>query len=133
MPVSGLEMTSPTVAAAQVLDLGTLTIRSRRDGAAHVLTIAGELDVASAPGVEAELRCIERATALLTSIVVDLRGLTFIDSTGLRLLVEANHRARGATYALVLRRPPDRVFRVCQIAGIDTLLPFQPAPAEADA
>jgi anti-anti-sigma factor len=91
------------MAAAQVLDLGILTIRSRRDGAAHVLTIAGELDVASAPGVEAELRCIEGATTLLTSIVIDLRGLTFIDTTGMRLLIEANHRAGGDVRA---RAPP---------------------------
>ena len=133
MSVSGREMSSPSVTAMQALHLGALTIRSQRDGAAHVLTLAGELDLAGAPDVEEELRCIEETTARLTTIVIDLRDLTFIDSTGLRLLVEANHRANAATYRLVLLRPRDRVFRVCQIAGIDTLLPFQPAPAEADA
>lgn len=121
-------LTSPAMAAAQVLDLASLTIRSRRDGDAHVLMLAGELDIATAPGVEAERGCIDGATTLLTSIVIDLRGLTVIDSTGMRLLIEANHRGRGATYGLVLRRPPERVVRVCQIAGIDTVLPFSPPP-----
>jgi anti-anti-sigma factor len=84
----------------------------------------------AAPDVEAALRRIEGATTRLTSIVVDLRGLTFIDSTDLRLLVEANRRAGATTYRLVLRRPPDRV---CQIASVDALLPFQSAPARVDA
>jgi len=132
MSVAGPEMTSPSVTATQALHLGALTIRSERDGAAHVLTLAGELDLAGARNVEEELRCIEGTTAVLTSIFIDLRGLTFIDSTGLRLLAEANHRADAATYRLVLLQPRDRAFRVCQVAGIDALLPFEPAPAEAD-
>lgn len=134
MPVFSFEMTDPAPTVSHGFDdRGTLTIRSEREGGAHVLALEGELDLASAPEVEAELKRIEGATAGLAAIVIDLRGLSFIDSTGLRLLVEAGSRADTATYRLALLRPPDEVFRVCEIAGIDTLLPFEPAPGEPDA
>lgn len=110
---------------SQVLDLGALTIRSHRSADAHVLALEGELDVASASDVEAALVAIEAAARPVESVIVDLRGLTFIDSTGLRLLIEASDRAETATYRLRLLQPKDSVFRVCVIAGIDTLLPFE--------
>ncbi len=128
--MSSCDITPTDSTAGQVLDL---TIRSRRDDDAHVLALYGELDLASAARVEAELRFVEGAAPAVATIVIDLRGLTFIDSTGLRLLVEASSRADSAARRLRLLRPSDSVFRVCAIAGIDTLLPFEEAPAEADA
>ena len=62
-------------------------------------------------------------------LVVDLRLVRFIDSTGLRLLIGAARRAETAAYRLRIVRPGAPVFRVFEIAGVDALLPF----AEADA
>lgn len=132
MPLSGSEMSSARLTVAQVLDLGNLTICSQREGDAHVLALHGELDLASAGGVEAELRCAEAATSRPAAIVIDLRGLTFIDSTGLRLLIEAGNRADLASYRLRLLRPRAHVFRACEIAGVDRLLPFESGEAETD-
>ena len=132
MPVCTSEMTSTPLTVSEVLDLGALTIRSRRDADAHVLALYGDLDVASASDVEAALVAIETTARPADSVIVDLRGLTFIDSTGLRLLIEASNRAQTATYRLRLLQPKDGVFRVCVIAGIDTLLPFEHAPGVAD-
>jgi len=118
--------------AAQVLDLGGLTMRSRREDDTHMLALFGELDIASARGVEDELTSVEDG-ALLARLVIDLRGVTFIDSSGLRLVIEASRRAETAAHRLALVRPGDRVFRAFQISGIDTLLPFAPAGGEPDA
>ena len=132
MSVRSTDLPSPSLAATQVLDLGGLTMRSQRTGDTHVLMLFGELDMASARAVEAELTSIE-AAARLARLVIDLRGVTFIDSSGLRLVLEATRRAKAAAHRLALLRPPDRVLRAFQISGIDTLLPFEPVSAEADA
>lgn len=132
MPACTSAMTSTPLTVSEVLDLGALTIRSRRRTDVHLLALDGELDLAGATGVEAALAAIEAAARPADSVVVDLRGLTFIDSTGLRLLIEASNRAQTATYRLRLLRPKHSVFRVCVIAGIDTLLPFEHAPGDAD-
>ncbi len=131
MPVSSFETRSTPLTVSQVPDLGRLTIRSQRDDDTHVLALFGELDLSSAPAVDAELRCIEGAAPDVAEIVIDLRGVRFIDSTGLRLLVEASHRAGTATHRLRLLRPRPHVFRVCEIAGVAALLGFESVPTDA--
>lgn len=99
-----------------------LTLRSERDGDTHVLTLSGELDLVTAPEVERELRTVEAGDA--DAIVVDLSGLEFIDSTGIRLLIQTEQRSRWEPGRIALTRPPARVMRILAIAGIDALLPF---------
>ena len=65
----------------------------RDDGVRVALT--GDLDVASAPSVEERLAELERSE-VGDVLVLDLRGLSFIDSTGLSLLINADSRARKA-------------------------------------
>jgi anti-anti-sigma factor len=108
--------------AQRIKDLGTLTLRSERDGDTHVLTLTGELDLVTTPEVENELRIVEAGDA--DAIVIDLSALQFIDSTGLRLLIQTEQRTRWEPGRIALRRPPERVMRIFTIAGIDALLPF---------
>jgi anti-anti-sigma factor len=108
--------------AEVVRDLGMLTVRSERDGDTHVIALAGELDLVSAAAVDRELRRVEATDA--DAILVDLSGLQFVDSTGIRLLIETQQRSRWDPGRLALKRPPARVLRVFAIAGIDELLPF---------
>jgi anti-sigma B factor antagonist len=105
-----------------VRDLGLLRIASARDGDTHVVALAGELDLVSVPEVEKELRRVEASDA--DAIVVDLSGLEFIDSTGIRLLIQTEQRSRWDAGRLAVKRPPQRVFRVLTLAGVDQLLPF---------
>jgi len=102
--------------------LGTLTLRSERDGDTHAITVSGELDLASAPELEAELQAVEASDA--RTIMLDLAELQFIDSTGLRLLLTAHARSQADSERLVLLRPTDGVFRVFEIAGLANRLPF---------
>lgn len=108
--------------AEHVIELGHLSVRSHRDDDVHTIALAGEMDLANAPEVERELIRAEATNA--TKIVIDLSELTFMDSTGIRLLITAHARARTDGDRLVLIRPPARVFRVLCIAGVDGLLPF---------
>jgi anti-anti-sigma factor len=81
----------------QLLELDWLTVASAREGDVHTITLAGELDVAAAGRVQHEIQRVEAPDAL--SIVVDLSGLTFIESTGVRLLIPAQLVCRRAATA----------------------------------
>ncbi len=101
---------------------GEFMLTSARDAAVHVISLAGELDLATAPELERELQRVEASAA--ESIVLDLSGLTFMDSTGLILILRAEARSRSDSNRLLLRRGPDNVQRVFTITGMDGVLPF---------
>jgi anti-anti-sigma factor len=105
-----------------VWNVGQLTVRSERDGVMHTIRAEGELDLATAEDLERELRRVESSDAL--SIVLDLSGLQFIDSTGVRLLIEADIRSRADSNRLTLLRGPKAVQRVFELTGILDRLPF---------
>jgi anti-sigma B factor antagonist len=106
--------------AARTSKLGSLAIRSERTADAHVVELIGELDLDGAPRLEEELTRVEASDA--ASIVVDLGGLEFIDSTGIRLIVMASERCRDGRFALL--RGPKQVHRVFEITDLADRLPF---------
>ncbi len=106
--------------AARTSKLGSLVVRSEREGEAHIIELIGELDLDGAPRLEQELRDAEAGDA--TSIVVDLGQLEFIDSTGLRLLVMAADRSQDGRFSLL--RGPRQVHRVFEITDLVDRLPF---------
>jgi anti-sigma B factor antagonist len=88
-------------------------------GAVHV-TLSGELDISTAPRFEEPLRRVEADEPEV--VVVDLSSLEFMDSTGLRLLVAADQRAREAGRRLALVRGNDMVQRVLRLTRLDERL-----------
>ena len=60
--------------------------------------------------------------------MLDLRELTFMDSTGLRALAQTNARADEAGFALSIIRGPRQIERVLEISGLADLLPLVDAP-----
>ncbi len=56
--------------------------------------------------------------------MLDLSGLTFMDSTGARLVLQANARSRADSCRLTLLRGPRAVQRVFELTGLTELLPF---------
>ena len=106
--------------ATRTSNLGSLTLRSERNSDVHVIELSGELDLDGAPRLEEELRDAERGDA--TSIVVDLGGLEFIDSTGIRLLVLAAERLPDGRLSLL--RGPQQVHRVFELTDLVDRLPF---------
>jgi anti-sigma B factor antagonist len=112
----------PASRAEQMLELGSMSIRSQRDGEVHTIALDGEIDIATAGHVEQELLRAEATDA--PAIVLDLSKLSFIDSTGIRMLVMADARTRADGCRLTLRRPPDPVLRVLHVAGVAERLRF---------
>jgi anti-anti-sigma factor len=94
------------------------------------VVLDGELDIATAP--EAEQRLREAGASPSPVILVDLRELTFIDSTGLRILIAADSRAREDGRRFIMVRGRERVDRVFRIALLDTRLEFVDAPEELE-
>lgn len=89
----------------------------------------GELDLATAPSVEAQLD--ELVAAGFTSFVLDLRGVRFLDSSGLRLVLSwgANGGADGLDLRVI--PGPPQVQRVFEVAGVTDLLRLVPQAASA--
>ena len=99
---------------------------SDRDGRA-VVTVRGELDLATAP--ELETAVMERLDAG-QDVVVDLRELEFMDSSGLRVLVAAHTRAADGSAGFAIVRPAEgsEVARILDIAGIEGQLEIVDEP-----
>lgn len=108
--------------AQQLVELGALAVTSERAGGVHSIGLVGELDLATAGAVEDALVSAEAGDA--NAIVVDLSGLTFIDSTGLRLLVGAANRSRADADRLMLLKGPPAVQRVFRLTALEEHLPF---------
>ncbi len=83
-----------------------------------VIMVAGELDVETAPILEEALMETERPGSTL---VVDLSGLQFVDSSGLDLLVRQHKRSSAGGGRLELRNVSAKVARVIQVARLAEL------------
>jgi anti-sigma B factor antagonist len=93
------------------------------------LALRGELDISSAPMLEEALGRLEAGQPSL--LVIDLRGLEFMDSTGLRTLVSADQRARDAGRRLAIVRGPEAVDRIFNVTRLDERLELVDDPAVA--
>jgi anti-sigma B factor antagonist len=93
------------------------------------LALRGELDIASAPQVEDALAEVEASNPPL--LVIDLRKLEFMDSTGLRTVVSADARARGQGRRLAIVRGPEPVDRIFSVTRLDERLQMIDEPQAA--
>jgi anti-sigma B factor antagonist len=98
-----------------LLDVHT---EAQGDGVRVILT--GELDISTAPRVEEELRRVEEGHPAV--ILLDLRQLEFMDSTGLRVIVSADGRAREDGRVVRLVRGPEAVQRIFRVTRLDERL-----------
>jgi anti-sigma B factor antagonist len=88
--------------------------------------VSGELDLASAEMLEAKLKELESSEPDL--LVLDLRELEFMDSTGLRAVIAADARARERGGRLVVVRAPEEVDRVFRLTRMDQHLELVDEP-----
>jgi anti-sigma B factor antagonist len=116
----------PEGPAGDELERFRCVIEPRRETV--VVRPEGELDLASVAEVRAELDELSRVG--FERIVIDLRELTFMDSSGLHLMLETAHIARGNGFELRLIAGPPAVQRVFEITGVTDSLPFV-RPGEA--
>jgi RND superfamily putative drug exporter len=112
-------------AASEPLDIAV----TQRNGQVHV-RLRGELDGATVDRFESALAVVEAdAPAVL---VVDLRGLRFMDSTGLRALFQARRRASAGDRRLVLVKGSEPIDRVLEIVRADSVVETVDDPADVN-
>ena len=92
-----------------------------RRGESVVVAVHGDLDGATAPRLAARLHDVTVGQGNL-SVVVDVGEMTFIDSQGLHVLVDAWRQARARGGRLRIERASGSTARVLQITGLDRLL-----------
>ena len=87
-----------------------------------ILTLTGELDMASAPMLQSAVEGADLDAREL--VVLDLKGLEFIDSTGLRVLLDFNERCGGDSGRLRVIAGAPAVERLLDIVGLRERLPL---------
>lgn len=111
-PVDRWSVTAPDAPPAGL----RLAIEPQRDARGVVtLVLRGEIDVASA--VELRLALSEALSTDLAGIVVDLAGVDFIDSSGLRTLLVAQDQAASNGHTMILRHVPPQARRLFELSG----------------
>jgi anti-sigma B factor antagonist len=110
------------------MDDDALAVQVRLQPAHSIITVAGEIDIATAP------RLCEPLAALARSgrpVIVDLDQVTFIDAAGLRVLAAAARQAaahRGSLHVISARHQVRQVFA---LTGLDRQIPLARTRAEA--
>ncbi|MDQ2648883.1 MAG: STAS domain-containing protein [Actinomycetota bacterium] len=93
------------------------------EGPDAVLTVEGEVDLGS---IDTLAACLEQTVESGSGrVCVDMTGVTFLDSTGLNVLLRAHQALAEAERELVLRRPAENVRRVLTVAAIDGVLKIE--------
>ena len=93
-----------------------LQLKTNRDGDVIAVSAIGELDIATAGLLDEELVKAHELGPKL--VVLDLRGLTFLDSTGIRTILAADARAQEDGAGLRIVRAPEEVDRIFRLTGI---------------
>lgn len=101
-----------------------LAVGTRRTGDGVVLSVTGEVDLATAEQFQAAFDHVVRQRHDV--LVVDLTGVGFLSSVGLRLLLEAHEKATAMRVV-----PGDTVGRAVEVAGLHQVLTIHPTVEDA--
>jgi anti-sigma B factor antagonist len=109
-----------------------LETKATRIGGAHAIAVIGELDLETAPQLSEQVELAVWST--VGAFVLDLSGVTFLDSSGLHALLRARAYLAREDRALVLVCPNGPARRVLDLASVlDTFVVYPSAEAAADA
>jgi anti-sigma B factor antagonist len=112
--------------AAPTLEAASFDITLTRASGRVTLTLVGELDLATTPRLTKYLTTVAETHRGL--IVIDLRQLTFLDSTGVAALAAADRHARRGGWKLAIVKGPPQVQRVLEFCGLTEVLPLADQP-----
>ena len=88
----------------------------------YLITVSGEVDLATSPQLDTAV--IAAIDSGATSVVIDLTDVSFMDSSGLGVIVRALKRCREAENDLDLVITNERVLKVFGITGLDQVIPI---------
>src|SRR4051794_6896023 len=97
-------------------------MESANDGSKGRVTLIGELDIATVPRVQQAVDALLADGA--SHVTIDLAGVGFVDSSGLRLFLVLGQRAAAEGWTLALTRPTPQVLTVFRVSGVQDELPF---------
>ena len=121
-----LEPDDLTDAESELLRTGFHAGATADEADTVVLRLQGELDMATAPGLGRALNtALDAQPAVLA---LDFSELTFLDSTGLRVLITACRRSLAQSCTFVIRSPSRSVLKTLQLTGVDQLMVIEPGP-----
>jgi anti-anti-sigma factor len=104
------------------LESGRLTVELTTDAQSAAVRLEGELDLETAVEFDRQLARIDGE---ITRLLIDLSGVTFMDSTGLGSIVRAHQSAEASGCAFVVRRGSHQVQRLFALTGVDERLVFE--------
>jgi anti-sigma B factor antagonist len=110
-------------------DVVDLSLSTRPEGGRTVVEVAGEIDVYTAPKLREQLA--DLVDAGRNDIVVDMRGVEFLDSTGLGVLVGGLKRIRQNDGSMRLVCTQERILKIFRITGLTKVFPIHESVATA--
>jgi anti-anti-sigma factor len=110
-------------------DIAGAALFSRRTQGHTIITVRGELDMATTAVLRDQIATLLRDTA--APVIIDLSGVAFCDASGLALLVGAQRRAKLQGHAVVLAGPRPNVSKLLRITGLDRAFTIYPTLAAA--
>lgn len=99
-----------------------LTVEVTSAPGTQTIVLAGEADLVGAPEIEAAFK--DACAGEPGLVVLDLKDLTFIDSSGLRSLITGHQLCRGRGHELKIIPGPANVQRLFELTGMNDALPF---------
>jgi anti-anti-sigma factor len=108
---------------------GNFDVATHRQGSALVVAPRGEIDLATVGLVR---DAVERDHETGEDLVLDLREVGFMDTSGLRYVLEVVERASKDGFDVKLVRGPSAVQRVFEVSGLEARLPFVDEPQAGD-
>jgi anti-sigma B factor antagonist len=116
--------------AADSANLMTLTVTPRdAEGSARVLDLDGEVDVYTAPQLRTAI--MEEVDQGTKHLLINLKRVGYMDSTGLGILIGGVKRLRESGGALLLIGPTPRIARIFEITGLNTIFNVYASEEEA--
>ncbi len=106
-----------------------MKIQVTSEGDLHILELVGELDYHSSPELREKLN--ELASKQASKVLVDLKGVDYMDSSGIATFVEAFQKAKRYQGRLVLAELTDTVRGVFEIAKLESIFEISPTVIEA--
>jgi anti-anti-sigma factor len=106
---------------------GNFDVNVERDGSTLVVAPRGEIDLAT---VDLVREAVDREHAPPESLVLDLRQVGFMDTSGLRYVLALNARAGSEGFAMKVVRGQAGVQRVFEVSGLEARLPFVDDPEQ---
>ena len=121
---------SPTESDGSTKANDLLEVEARTHRRTALVALRGELDLATAPQVAEVLDGLAPDAEGVRHIVLDLRGLTFMDASGLHELIRQNNHARQNRHNLAVVRGREAIDRLLALTAVEEILVLVDDPAD---